>query len=145
MWAYYAAEGRGFVIAFRTSDSFFRARNGRNGYRLHKVTYFDGLLDEIFDDPYAALMSKNSNWSHEREWRVYNDPADADQVLSLSDQEIHLFDFPASAIEAVIVGYRSADSTIERLREALARRAPHATLRRIQPDRLAGHFTESPL
>jgi hypothetical protein len=145
MWAYYAAEGRGFVIAFRTSDDFFRAKNGKSGYRLHKVTYFDGLLDEVFDDPYAAMISKTSDWRHEREWRLYNDPGDADQVLSLNGQYIHLFDLPASAVEGVIVGYRSAEATIERLREALNQRVPHATLRGVQPDRSAGRFTETPL
>ena len=71
MWAHYAANSAGFVIAFDTRSPFFQRGEHLERQGLHKVIYFDGRIPEIADNPFACLISKQADWSYEREWRLH--------------------------------------------------------------------------
>jgi hypothetical protein len=59
MWAHYGEQGRGLVLEFDTSNSFFSVspKTGKSR-RLQKVEYFDEPIEELMDDPQKALISK---------------------------------------------------------------------------------------
>lgn len=44
MWAHYADNNAGFVVAFDTEHAWFRQRKGGEKTRLQKVAYFDGSV-----------------------------------------------------------------------------------------------------
>jgi hypothetical protein len=140
MWTHYAQEGRGFLVEFTTSHEFFIGPNKTS--KFHKVHYFDGLLPELMDDVQKALISKTSDWSYEKEWRVFQKPENADLVLAGNPDPIHLFDVPASAITGVIFGYNIDPKFTSDLIAVARASVPHASIRRLVPNRLAGKFSE---
>ncbi|WP_112664498.1 DUF2971 domain-containing protein [Microvirga flavescens] len=145
MWAYYAAEGRGFVVAFDTTNSFFCRTNEGKRRKLQQIQYFDGELGEALDDIRAAFISKSVGWSHEREWRLYAREEEADKVVSFGDQQIHLFAFPPEMVRGVYVGRRMASQTVDRIKTALTQNCPESFLRRLEPDRMKGRYVEVPI
>lgn len=142
MWAHYAGNSSGFVIAFDTRDAFFRRGDGRRRQGLHKITYFDGRIGEVMDDPYAALMSKQSDWAYEREWRLYLKANEATEVREVESGPIHLVEFQKAAVQRVILGLRASASLEADLRELLARDYPGIQLSRIRADRTTASLIE---
>jgi hypothetical protein len=144
MWAHYAANSTGFVIAFDTASAFFRRGNQGELQGLHRVEYFDGRVPEIMDNPYAALISKQADWSYEREWRLYAQADDISEVLSDGEEEIHLVGFPREAIQRVILGIRASTKLEEGLRSALEADYGGIPLMRLSADRATAKLTEIP-
>jgi hypothetical protein len=142
MWAHYADNSAGFVIAFDTAHEFFKRGDEGDRQGLHKITYFDGQIAELMDDPYAALISKQRDWSYEREWRLCSKVDQASRTIGTDDQTIHLVDFPKQAVQRVILGLRADDKLQSSISEVLARDYPHATLTRISTDAATSSFKE---
>lgn len=145
MWAHYAADHSGFVVAFKTNNSFFITRSDGSKNRLLKVKYFDGKISEPLDDPYAAFISKTADWSYEREWRLYSKAAQSDMIFEREGDPIHLFKFPSTAIERVIVGSKTSRETISQLRSIIANTYFGVGLFRAEADRSSHSYIEIPI
>ncbi|WP_267386166.1 DUF2971 domain-containing protein [Sphingomonas sp. GC_Shp_3] len=142
MWAHYAGNSTGFVIAFDTTSPFFRRGDDGERQGLHKITYFDGKIAEVMDDVYAAFMSKQEDWAYEREWRLYVKANQASKTLTVGTDTIHLVDFPRDAVQRVILGLRASEDLEAAVTELLATDYPHATLTRVQADRATASLAE---
>jgi hypothetical protein len=142
MWAHYADDHKGFVVAFRSEDSFFRVRKNGKPLRLQKVKYFDGQIDELLSDPHAALISKTADWSYEREWRIYLEESDVDCIIGPPEDPIHLVSFPASAVERVIVGNKSNAELAQEVRKAVTENFPGVPIFKARVDRSAQAIVE---
>lgn len=145
MWAHYADNSKGFVIALDTDKSFFKRGDNDERQGLHKVAYFDGRIAEMIDSPYDALISKQADWAYEREWRLYTKAEDADRVISNDDDEIHLVAFPTDVVNRVILGVRSSSSLEENLKTIVRDRLPNAQLTRLVADRASTSLVETPV
>jgi hypothetical protein len=144
MWAHYADNSRGFVIAFDTTSEFFRRGDSQERQALHKIKYFDGRVGEIFDDPYASLVSKQADWSYEREWRLYAKGEDVNATLTGGEEDIHLIEFPREVVQRVVLGTRSPKNLEDKLRDILALSYPRVSLMRARADRTTASLTEVP-
>jgi hypothetical protein len=130
LWAHYAAEHHGFVIAFNSHDSFFHRRRGPNDeyFHLRRVRYEDlspagrTLLDL---DGNSLLLTKQARWSYEREWRVLAPSKLADLTVGTLDEPVYLFRIPPSAIAGVILGARAAPELAASVRAAMLRSGLH--------------------
>lgn len=134
MWAHYAGDHTGFVVAFDTSHTWFLSKTGAKT-RLQKVAYLDGLLDEPLENPQAAFISKTADWSYEREWRLNCGLEDVEKTVGLDSDPIHLLSFPCDAVHSVVVGHKATDDTVERITRSVATNYPKAALFKAQPRR----------
>lgn len=144
MWAHYAANSTGFVIAFDTTSDFFRRGEDRELQGLHKVTYFDGRVSEIIENPFAALISKQADWAYEREWRLYVNTSDVTRILEVKADTIHLVNFPRPAVSRVILGLLTSEQDEASIRAILQTSYPHTELTRMQADRATATLIELP-
>jgi hypothetical protein len=145
MWAHYAANSTGFVIAFNSDSPFFRRGEKGELQGLHKVQYFDGVVPEIFDNPYAALISKQADWGYEHEWRLYVKPEAVSKTERRNGDDIHLVEFPREAVHRVILGMRATDELAGELQELLLKNYPGVPLTRMQADRTTATLSEVPV
>ncbi|QIL02691.1 DUF2971 domain-containing protein [Sphingomonas sinipercae] len=145
MWAHYAGNSSGFVIAFDTSSDFFRRGENYELQGLHKVAYFDGRVPEIMDNPYGALISKQADWSYEREWRLYAKVEDASVITKVQHEQIHLVPFPHAAVRRVILGSRASDELKCSIKSLIERGYPGVHLTRATPDRRSATLIELPV
>lgn len=142
MWAHYADNHQGFVVAFDTDHEWFTQRKDGKKNRLQKVTYFDGMVEEPLENVYAAFMSKTIDWAYEREWRLYAAVNQVDATYGSGDDPVHVVNFPADAVQRVIVGSRATPETIENIRSVLKMNYPHASLTKATPNRSTASFDE---
>lgn len=142
MWAHYADNNSGFVVAFDTEHEWFQRRKDGQKTRLQKVTYFDGKLEEPLADLQAALISKTMAWEYEREWRLYVKEDQVDKTVGDPTDPIHLLDFPPNAVDRVILGPKTPEETAQRIRDALTARYPNARLVRAAPNRANHTYDE---
>ena len=143
MWAHYAANSAGFVIAFNTTSEFFRRGENHELQALHKVHYFDGRISEMIDDPFIALNSKQKDWAYEHEWRLYVEPDHVTEVLK-GDDDIHLVAFPKTAVQRVILGPRANPQDEARIRAALQQDYEDVPLLKMHADRATATLVELP-
>lgn len=141
LWAHYAVSHKGFAIEFNTEHKFFNRRRFNNDELLHlrKVRYVDRsslgrtLLDLDGDD---LLVTKETSWAYEAEWRILALLESADSVLQIENDVIYLFTIPISAISGVIVGARASASFYEELKTHLqSLDNHHITLKRAVLDK----------
>ena len=142
MWAHYADDHAGFVVAFDTEHAWFHHRVDPEKTRLQKVVYFDGKLDEVFDNPQAAFISKMSDWAYEREWRIYIKNGEAHLTVGSSEEPIHLLKFPPEAVNRIILGKKTRPEDADCIRKAVADRYPHAPVVRAVPNRETHTYDE---
>lgn len=142
MWAHYAANSTGFVIAFDTSHSFFQS--GEN-QKLWRVAYFDGKIPALDQNPEKALISKQKDWAYEREWRIYRKREDASHVISGDKEDIHLIDFPTEMVTRVILGLRASSDLEEELGAIIAGKYPNVSMTRVYADCTEGVLKERPV
>lgn len=145
MWAHYAGNSTGFVIAFDTENEFFKRGNPSERQGLQKIAYFDGKISEMLDDPYAALMSKQLDWAYEREWRLYLATNQASRNTETATETIHLVDFPRGAVQRVILGLRASCGLESSIRSILSSGYPNAQLTKIHIDDSTASLIERPL
>jgi len=144
MWAHYADNNAGFVVAFDTENAWFHQRKNGEKTRLQKVAYFDGKLDEPFENPQAAFISKTTDWAYEREWRLYIENGEADLTVGNADDPIQLLEFPPEAVDRIILGAKTRPEIADRIREAVASRYPDAPVMRAVPNRESHTYDEVP-
>lgn len=128
MWSHYAAEGRGFVIGFDESHSFFHQEDARG--RLTKplpVVYTttrstispgEGHFYEKF------LCEKALEWAYEEEERVFRFLENIEARSIGKDhygQNIVLTHLPKEAIRSVYVGYRAEAEFVDSIFQAIER------------------------
>jgi Protein of unknown function (DUF2971) len=142
MWAHYADNNRGFVVAFLVNHAWFSRRSDGQKTKLHKVSYFDGRANELLDNPQAAIASKMADWSYEREWRFYIKEDQADSIVGDPDDPIHLLKFPPEIVDRVILGTNTNNVTRNRIAAILASKYPHARLTRAMPSRTDHTYNE---
>ncbi len=142
MWAHYSANSNGFVIEFNTDNSFFRTHVGNRSHRLQKILYFDGKVAEPMSDPNKAFISKQSDWSYEREWRLYNKIEDSDEIINVGNEVIHLVSFPEKIINKIILGLNVTEDTILKIRAILRSEFSNVELFRIDVDRQTSTFVK---
>lgn len=116
MWAHYAGNHEGFVLAFDTSSPFFDRRKGPDDdlRHLRPVTYGPERPD--FSDPavrdFRAFLAKSDHWAYEREWRMAMLLDSADETVGTDGGNVHLFRFPPGAVTAAILGCRASGTTM---------------------------------
>ncbi len=124
MWAHYADSHRGFVIEFDQRSPFFNRRvNDEDELRhLQRVAYCPTrpslTLSDVND--FSPFMTKGTDWEYEAEWRMLLPLDEASKVFGEGTQAVHLFEFPAEAISAVILGCRMASDKKEEVRQILS-------------------------
>lgn len=142
MWAHYADNNFGFVVAFDTENTWFRQRKNGEKSRLRKVVYFNGKLDEPLDNPQAAFISKTTDWSYEQEWRLYIKGEQADLTVGIPEDPIHLLRFPPEAVNRVILGPKTLPEVATRICNAVAPYYPHTKVTRATPNRQSHTYEE---
>ena len=142
MWAHYAGNHQGFVVAFDTSSEWFAKRKDGQPTRIRKVAYFDGTLEEPLQAPELALCSKTTDWAYEREWRLYARAPQIDATFGNANDPVHVINFPVDAVSRVIVGAKASLETTERIRSILKEKYPHARLTRAEPNRRTLSYDE---
>ncbi len=134
LWAHYADSHRGFVLEFDTSHPYFDRRRSNKDelYHLRRVMYAQRtsrgrtLMDITGED---LLSTKRPEWSYETEWRMFIQLSDADRVINVEGDEIYLFAMPLSALTKVVVGARSSEELVSRVKTAISRpEAQHVML-----------------
>jgi hypothetical protein len=124
LWAHYADSHKGFAIEFNAEHSFFNRRRSDKDelFHLRKVKYKDRsslgrtLMDLDGDD---LLVTKETCWAYEAEWRILAPLESADSVLKIENDEIYLFTIPSSAITGIIVGSRATEFLYEEIKTHL--------------------------
>lgn len=142
MWAHYADNHQGFVVAFDTDHEWFKQRKDGKKNRLQKVIYFDGMVEEPLENVSAAFMSKTTDWAYEREWRLYAQVGQVDATSGPDSDPVHVIKFPEGAVQRVIVGSKATPKTIENIRSVLKKKYPHAGLTKSTPNRSTTSFDE---
>lgn len=142
MWAHYADNHQGFVVAFDTDHEWFKQRKDGKKNRLQKVTYFDGMVEEPLENVYAAFMSKTTDWAYEREWRLYAKIDQVDATYGTDLDPVHVVNFPADAVQRIIVGSKATQETIQSIKSVLKKKYPHARLTKATPNRSTTSFAE---
>lgn len=107
MWAHYATNHDGFVIAFDSNHPFVKGP-GKGIYKLTKVKYSTdrpnvGISKLTLVDTY---FTKSTEWEYEQEWRVFASVDKADKIIEASPFPICLFSVPPDSIVQVILGCR---------------------------------------
>ncbi len=124
MWAHYADSHRGFVIEFDERAPFFNRRvNDEDELRhLRRVAYSPTRPSLTLSDlnDFSPFMIKGTDWEYEAEWRMILPLDEASKVIGEGTQAVHLFEFPAKAIRAVILGCRMASDKKEEVRQILS-------------------------
>jgi ElaB/YqjD/DUF883 family membrane-anchored ribosome-binding protein len=112
MWSHYADGGRGFLMEFDPTHSWFHGkREARDSFRhLRQVKY-------VFERPKAHLLdtteleflyTKWAMWQDEREWRIIRNFNEHSRRLDHRDpygNEILLFSVPPESIKSAVLGY----------------------------------------
>lgn len=140
MWAHYAASHTGFVLEFDAQHPFFNAQRSENDEFRHirRVLYRDarpsGLLLEL--EASDMFLVKSTQWSYEREWRMFMALSEANNVIEVGSSKIYLFDVPADAITGLIFGARASMQLQQAVHTAIKDRSElqHVKLRSCHPD-----------
>jgi hypothetical protein len=144
MWAHYAGNNTGFIVAFSTTHEWFKQKKNKNKTRLHKVTYFNGKLAELFENPQAAITSKATDWAYEREWRMYIKNGEEDLVAGDDEDPIQLLRFPPEAVDRIILGTKMHSAVSAYIREIVAVHYPGAKITRAIPNPQSHAYDEMP-
>jgi hypothetical protein len=137
MWERYASQGRGFLVEFDPSHSWFRQKIAEDDdlRQLRRVTYVADrtptyLLATTAQD---YLYTKETKWEYEKEWRII---LNFNSAVCKSGQDgmgtdVLLFAIPPDCLVSVTVGYYAAREFVEEVRAALATNPflPHVCLK----------------
>lgn len=140
LWAHYADNHRGIVIALETTDRFFSAdyapkewyRSHPALFRLRNVRYAGGvprLACEVEKSLEAAVFTKSKHWRYEEEWRMCRPIAEATRTIEKVPFPVCLFAVPFSAIRAVYFGCRVPDEIRTKLILSLPKTPQYEHLR----------------
>lgn len=125
MWTHYADEHKGLVLCLDEQHPFFNRRRSENDefYFVRKVRYLDGAPLPLANvDGDALLVTKGSQWSYEREWRMLVPLKDATHSKTIGGDSIHLFAIPPAVLTGIVLGARATSATEAGLRHVLDKR-----------------------
>lgn len=142
MWAHYADNNQGFVIAFDAKHEWFQRRSDGKQTRLQKVAYFDGKITEPLENLQSALISKTTDWEYECEWRLYAQEEQVDKIVGNQTEPIHLIHFPPTIVDRVILGPKTKSDVSGRIHAIMASQYPNARLVRAVANRQAHTYDE---
>ena len=137
MWGHYTSCYQGFAVEFDATHAFFQPPPDVHADvgALRPVKYVETrpTLSPTDDPSTDFLFSKAPDWHYESEWRLIRPLKTANATYPNKPFPIHLFEIPAEAIAAVIVGHRMNESVFDKLSSLLAVSSHrHIALRRIQ-------------
>jgi len=124
MWAHYADRHTGLVLCFDEHHAFFNRRHTENDefYFVRQVRYSDDSPVSLATiDGDAFLITKGTQWSYEREWRMLVPLRGATQSVPIAGDTVHLFAFPADALRGVILGVNATLEMEAGLKNLLSR------------------------
>jgi hypothetical protein len=126
MWERYADQGRGFLVEFDPSHSWFWQKIAEDDdlRHLRRVSYVNertpSYLLAISAQDY--LYTKERKWDYEKEWRIilnFNSAArKAGKDKTATD--VLLFAIPPDCIVSVTVGYNAGHKFVQQVRAAIA-------------------------
>jgi hypothetical protein len=121
MWGHYTDNHRGIVIGFDSDHHFFLKRRSEHdefGF-LRRVNYQAQRPQVVLSDTNSVewFQTKSEQWAYEKEWRIVRILSEAERRIDCSPFPIHLFEFEPDAVVEIVVGMRSAPSTIQKVRE----------------------------
>lgn len=122
MWAHYAENHAGFVVAMDSSHDFFKGGDSvpKNLRGIKCISYKKRRASVCFStndlDPEIMLI-KSQNWMYEEEVRLIRPLSLADKTEEKSGEEwpIKLFLVPAECIRFVIFGFKSTASMCDEI------------------------------
>jgi hypothetical protein len=126
MWERYADQGRGFLVEFDPSHSWFRQkiREDDDLRHLRRVTYVADRTPAYLLATSAQdyLYTKDTKWGYEKEWRlILNFSAAACKVgKDNTGTDVLLFAIPPDCLISVTVGYNTSHEFVEQVRTAIA-------------------------
>jgi hypothetical protein len=108
MWVNYAAQHRGFVVGFNTSDEFFSS----NMLTPRRVIYVSEPVpvDQENELSVERALIKSADWRYEREWRC---------VREFASSESRDLMFLPTAIFHLILGWRMESFHVSQILSAL--------------------------
>ncbi len=116
MWSHYADSHKGFCIKFDASHEFFNQRRSESDefYHLREVVYLDERPNKTMSNMSGVdlLLLKSDIWAYEKEWRFCGVLNDSDYKIDSEPLNVHLFKFPKSIIQEIILGV-NASSQLE--------------------------------
>lgn len=131
MWGHYAENHQGIVVGFDSNHSFFSKRRSEQdefGF-LRCVNYQLQRPKVVLNNTNSIewFQTKSEQWCYEKEWRVLRVLSEAEHRIDAKPFPVCLFEFEADSIAEIIVGMRSAPSTIEKI-QSLSADFPRAAL-----------------
>lgn len=125
MWAYYAKAHTGFAVGFDMSKDSIALRADGRSRQLSKVRY--STHRPTFETKFHAAtqekeirLTKSVEWMHEKEWRMFESPFNADGDCLDGDEMCWPFRFEPEVVERVILGARINADVETSLRDALS-------------------------
>ncbi len=116
MWSHYADSHKGFCIKFDASHEFFNQKRSESDefYHLREVVYIDERPNKTMSNMSGVdlLLLKSDIWAYEKEWRFCGVLHDSDCKIDSEPLNVHLFKFPKSIIQEIILGV-NASSELE--------------------------------
>jgi Protein of unknown function (DUF2971) len=113
MWSHYAGEHKGYVIGFDSSHPFFNQKKSAVDELRHlrKIDYRDKppVINLMDTNGSELFFAKSSKWKYEVEWRMVLPLSDSAELIDKTPYPIHLFRFPAQAVERIILGAKISD------------------------------------
>lgn len=102
MWAHYGDQHRGIVLQFDADHPYFSSEkifSGKVGYTNRRPIHSYTSIKEP-----NVFFTKSAEWSYENEWRFIRRLNDADLVLDIESDLIHLFSLPPEVITGIVIG-----------------------------------------
>ena len=113
MWSHYAEEHKGYVIGFDSSHPFFNQKKSPVDELRHlrKIDYRDKppVINLMNTNGSELFLVKSSKWKYEVEWRMLLPLSDSAELIDKDPYPIHLFKFPAKAVERIVLGAKISD------------------------------------
>jgi hypothetical protein len=126
MWKRYADQGRGFLVEFDPSHSWFRQKITEDDdlRHLRRVIYVadrtPSYLLAITAQDY--LYTKETKWEYEKEWRIILNFNSAACKVGKDNKgtDVLLFAIPPDSLISVTVGYNASREFVEQVRTAIS-------------------------
>ena len=144
MWSYYADSGSGFVVGFDVNHPFFYNDGNSVGRVIRRVRYSDDHLDNFWRNPYYLFLIKNTDYQHEREWRMFRKLAECD-FEAPGSPPVCLWNVPPAMIRSVTFGYAYNADWIRTDVEALRELGAYVEFTRARPNLTTGVFDCEPI
>jgi hypothetical protein len=125
MWERYADEGRGFLVEFDPSHSWFRQQITADDdlRHLRRVTYVADRTPAYLLATSAQdyLYTKETKWEYEKEWRIILNFSSAACKVGKDNTgtDVLLFAIPPDCLISVTVGYNASHEFIDQVRSAI--------------------------